>query len=118
MERRTSSRLSAVERTQAETNKKLDNINLTLQNIMHTVLSTKSSGKTGGEIAAGDYNTPSVGETKCTRIERASVDRAQRWGEGSSELWWDKLEKSGDDDEVETQVRHMTFNYLDMLIYY
>ena len=76
MERRTSSRLSAVERTQDKTNIRLDNINLTLQNLMHIVLSTIPSRKGGGEIAPGDHSTPSVGETKCTRIERAAVDRA------------------------------------------
>ena len=101
MERRTSTRLTAMERNQTKTNKRLDDISLTLR----SVLSTISSAKAGGDIACGNIASPSVGETKGTKDDgHAGVKELLQQGGGSREQWWDEMMKSTDDEVHEVEV--------------
>ena len=102
MERRTSTRLSAMERTQAKNNKRLDDI----INMVQCVLSSVFKGKANGEKGLDDRRMPFVGERKSVTDERASVDRALHLGEGSSEQWWDNLTKSSDDEVDVMEVQY------------
>ena len=105
MERRTSTRLSVVERNQNETNMRLDNIQSMIQSVLSTINSSGAGGG-GGDIEFRRNATPSVGETIGTKADTDEVNEVVQGGVGCTEEWWDKLTKSSDEevDEIFTQV--------------
>ncbi|KAG0575144.1 hypothetical protein KC19_VG321500 [Ceratodon purpureus] len=100
MERRTATRLSVMERSQAETNKKLES----LHNLMQTVLTTVSLVKLGEDVTGDRISTLSVRETVGNKDEGRAGTEALHRGEGSSKHCWDKLTKHSDDDVKEFEV--------------
>ncbi|KAG0594561.1 hypothetical protein M758_UG088500 [Ceratodon purpureus] len=108
MHRRNSTRLSAMERNQAETNRRLDDIlknNLALQSMLQSVITNLSPVRIIGEDTCVHTRTPSVGETIGIKMDGKRTAADINRGEGSSEQWWDKTEKTSNDDDQFRKVR-------------
>ncbi|KAG0595587.1 hypothetical protein M758_UG179100 [Ceratodon purpureus] len=92
MHRRNSKRLSAMERNQAETNRRLDDI----KTILESVIINNSSAPNVGNEQGIRIGTPSVGETFGTKVDGNSGDVTFFPAEGSSEQRWDRVDKTSD----------------------
>ncbi|KAG0565563.1 hypothetical protein KC19_8G200000 [Ceratodon purpureus] len=104
MHRRNSTRLSAMERNQAETNRRLDDIKSILQSVISNMNSFPKAGSEHG-IRVG---TPPVEETDGLK-EDGNFGYVDVYpAEGSSEQRWDEVQKTGDDNVVLKKVKRRT----------
>lgn len=114
MRRKFSSRLTAVERQFADTNRRLDDVinsNVTMQTMLKEVLTSISSSRGSGGLNPTVAGTPSVGETTSTKERPTLREGAMGPLGGSSKEWWDRLERSPDVDFVQEKVRFHRKNY-------
>ena len=88
MQQKYSSKLSAMERHQAETNRRLDD----MQSILQKVVTSITSGHGIGYLNSLTARTPSVGDTISTKEGMEAADDALGHRPGSSEQWWSKLD--------------------------
>ncbi|KAG0573347.1 hypothetical protein KC19_VG170400 [Ceratodon purpureus] len=99
MQRKYSSRLTAVERQHADTNRRLDDViksNVAMQTMLKEVLTTVSSFRGLGTVNLPTAGAPCVGKTISTKNRPELGEGAPTRIGGSSEEWWDRLEKSSD----------------------
>ncbi|KAG0596272.1 hypothetical protein M758_UG239100 [Ceratodon purpureus] len=102
MEKRTATRLSAMERNQAETNRRLDD----MKSMLQSVLSNITGAQSGADLTVGKTGTQSVGETLGDK-EGGDDREILRDCKSSSERWWDKQMEGSDDELAETEVQEM-----------
>ena len=102
-------RLTAMEKKQGETNRRLDDVmesnlnlqksNLNLQNMLMSVLSNLT-GKDGFQGARTEGALQSDPAGTSGQLARTNSNRdGESGGSGSSEMWWDKLCKTSEDEE-------------------
>ena len=94
MERKNSQRLSAMEKTQAETNKRLEN----MQSMLQSVLSTICRTDIGGKETVPPTGSTAVGETSEPARDLSNRGTRRSSGLGSSEEWWDILCQTSEDE--------------------
>ena len=112
MEKRNSYRLTAMERSQAKTNRRPGDVQDLLQSFMNSFLSSNVTS-TLNRPRSGSNKDPEISNTEESR-EKPVVGNSS--GIGSSERWWDRLCKSTDEeDNVEGRTREEDMTILKTL---
>ena len=95
-----------MEKNQAETNKRLDkrlddvmNSNLTLQNMIASVLNNLSGKDTGKSVQAKVAPNQLAGGTSADGFAENCNAKSASSGSGKSEKWWDENCGSSEDDK-------------------
>ena len=94
---------SAMERTQAETNRRLGDVmkcNLDLQSMLKSFMSSMSGTNAGEEVSFPRTGSTKMGDMANSGQKRCSPPPGTTSGIGSSERWWDNLCKSSDEDDI------------------
>ena len=101
MERKNSERLSAMEKTQAETNRRLEDVlqsNMSLQSMLQSVLINMSRSNAGETCALPRTSNTAIGGTSGNVQVPCDHGVLNPSGIGSSKNWWDNLCKTSDDE--------------------
>ena len=103
-EKRHSTRISEMERIQEATNRRLEEVmesNISLKNMLQSFLTKFSTTNTSGELNSTRTSTPVHGSTSAHKMQADANKELNTGGAGSSEQWWDRLNKSSDDEQNE-----------------
>ena len=94
MDMKNALRLSAVERNQLETNKRLKD----MQGMLHTVLTTLSNNDVNTGKETKHRSVPALGESSGQGAVANQRKEKESAPMDNNEEWWDKLCKTSDDD--------------------
>ena len=106
MERKHSQRMYVVEKTFAETNKRLDDVlksNLTLPSMLQSVLYDFCRSDVRDKSTLPRTDSTAIGNSSRNADEDFDQRRRSSSGYDGSEKWWDSLCKSTSDEGEETE---------------